>query len=101
MTFAERESIFSKELLKTKDIASLFDIALSTASQLMQQMKRQLEINNHPLRVELKGAIHVMDYLEWLDITDCKYTARYTGWIDEKGKPTMKYTVRDRSGYVC
>lgn len=73
MTYSEREEIFSKEALNLDDIVKLFGISKSAASGKVAQMKRQLGKD----RLGMIGKIHVLDYLEWLDIQEEMHMDRY------------------------
>lgn len=68
MTYEEREKIFSKEVLSIKDIMQLFDICQSEASVLLSTMRRWAEANNS-LRVNIKGKIHIQDYLDYFKLS--------------------------------
>ena len=63
MTYAEREKIFSKETIRTSEIAELYDISLSEASQLVMRIKRTVGD-----RIGIKGRLHVQDYLNFFKL---------------------------------
>lgn len=63
MTYAEREKIFSKDAIRTSEIAELYDISLSEASQLVMQIKRTVGD-----RIGIKGRLHVQDYLDFFKL---------------------------------
>ena len=63
MTYAEREKIFSKDAIRTSEIAELYDISLSEASQLVMQIKRTVGD-----RTGIKGRLHVQDYLDFFKL---------------------------------
>ncbi len=73
MNYAEREEIFSKEVLSLDDIMKLFGIAKSTASQKIKQIKRQLGKD----RLGMEGKIHILDYFEWCGIDQVAIADRY------------------------
>lgn len=64
MTFAEREAIFSKEMLTIKDISALYDVSPSMGSVIILNMKRALG----KVRYEISGKIHILDYLDYLEV---------------------------------
>lgn len=64
MTYAEHERIFSKEFLNGNDLAIIFDIDKSTASQLIQAIKFKSD------RLHLRGKVHIQDYFDYFKITD-------------------------------
>lgn len=57
MTYAEREEIFSKDYITTRELADLLGIAYTKASTLLQQIKRVTGD-----RLGIKGKLHVQDY---------------------------------------
>ena len=63
MTYAEREKIVSKDAIRTSEIAELYDISLSEASQLVMQIKRTVGD-----RIGIKGRLHVQDYLDFFKL---------------------------------
>lgn len=56
MTYAEREAIFSKEYISTKELAALFGMNISTASTFLQTIKRRVGD-----RLGIRGKIHIQD----------------------------------------
>ena len=60
MTDKRRAEIFSKETISTKELAELYGVCLSSASQLMQRIKRSGD------RLNIRGKIHVKDYLTFI-----------------------------------
>lgn len=64
MTYADHERIFSKEFLSGNDLAIIFDIDKSTASQLIQAIKFKSD------RLHLRGKVHIQDYFDYFNITD-------------------------------
>ena len=60
MTDKRRAEIFSKETISTKELAELYGVCLSSASQLMQRIKRNGD------RLNIRGKIHVKDYLTFI-----------------------------------
>lgn len=74
MTVAERQDIFSKEVLTINDIMKLYDVEYNTASKLLCDMKRKLTIGQgKELRLEMSGKIHVLDYLDCMGATGARY----------------------------
>ncbi len=63
MTYAERENIFSKEYITTKELADLLGLAYANASTLMQTIKRKTGD-----RLNIRGKIHVQDYLDYFKL---------------------------------
>lgn len=63
MTYARREEIFAKEALTIRDISDLFEVCVSEASKKIKEMKRQAGD-----RLQMKGRIHIQDYLNWLHL---------------------------------
>lgn len=64
MTEKRRREIFSQEVITTGDIAEMFGVCPSTASQKMQEIKR------HGDRLGIKGKIHIEDYINWVHPAD-------------------------------
>ena len=66
MTAVEKEDMFSKEYLNINDVAKLYGLCYNRASMLLRQIKFQIEqTQGKKLRVNLRGKIHVQDYLDW------------------------------------
>ena len=63
MTYAEREEIFSKEVLTNEDIARLFKCSIPKASQIAHEIKRKVGS-----RIDFEGRVHVQDYLDYMEI---------------------------------
>ena len=69
MTYAERESIFSKESLSINDISLLLGIGYDASAKLVRDIKRALQFKG-TLRLDIQGKIHAEDYFEYFNITD-------------------------------
>jgi hypothetical protein len=63
MTYARREEIFSKEALTNQDLAELFDVCESSASQKAKEIRRVVGD-----RLGIQGRVHVQDYLDYMQI---------------------------------
>lgn len=76
MTYAERQEIFSKEYITTKELAELLGIAYTKASTLLQTIKRKTGD-----RLGIKGKIHIQDYLDYyhLDGSSQRYSMELQG----------------------
>lgn len=76
MTYAERQEIFSKEYITTKELADLLGIAYAKASTLLQTIKRKTGD-----RLGIKGKIHIQDYLDYyhLDGSSLRYAKEIQG----------------------
>lgn len=98
MTYEEREAMFAKECLTTKDIAKLYECSLSEASEKIGEIKRRTGD-----RLGVKGRVHIEDYLEHYKITNReRYVKRL---IREADTPATPKTNADDSrsvfGTVC
>jgi hypothetical protein len=67
MTYAEREKIFSKEVLTIEDFMLLYELGYQKASELLKDMRRSIKLKNG-LRVDIQGRLHTQDYLDYLNI---------------------------------
>ncbi len=76
MTYAEREAIFSKEYISTKELAALFGMNISTASTFLQTIKRRVGD-----RLGIRGKIHIQDYLDFFNLDGS--SQRYSKLIEE------------------
>lgn len=65
MTYEEREAIFSKDTISYKDLAKLLEIAPSTASNLIQTIKRSTGD-----RLKIAGKVLVKEYLEYIGVPE-------------------------------
>ena len=80
MTWDRRMDIFSKEVLEIADIEELYGVGYQEAGELIRTIKNKYLIMGKPLRVNMKGKIHVNDYFEWAGITDMtRYAKNYKG----------------------
>lgn len=77
MTYQEREEIFSKEALHISDFQKLFGLKYNTATKLLQGIKVKREIQGRPLRLNIQGYIHTLDYLEEIGIDQEQIQERY------------------------
>lgn len=68
MTYEERERMFAKECLSTKDVAELFNVDGSQASQIIMQIKRR-----QGDRLGKKGKLHVQDYFDYFQLSPKDY----------------------------
>ena len=69
MTFIEREQIFAKEYITTKELQILLGYSnLPSASAKMSEIKRVVGD-----RLGVKGKIHVEDYLAYFKIKTDRY----------------------------
>ena len=67
MTYAEREEIFSKEYLSIKDIQELLGLSYNDAARTIRNIKRRTD------RLNIRGKIHVQDYLDYFQIPPDRY----------------------------
>ena len=68
MTYEDRERIFAKEYISTRDLAALYDIDESTASTLLTTIKRR-----QGDRLGKKGKIHIQDYFDYFRLSPKDY----------------------------
>lgn len=68
MTYEDRERIFAKEYISTRDLAALYDIDESTASTLLTTIKRR-----QGDRLGKKGKLHVQDYFDYFQLSPKDY----------------------------
>lgn len=83
--YKKREEILAKECLDIKDFQLLFGVAYSTACEIIRKIKMQLGKD----RLNIQGKLHILDYIEWLDIQNGQYLDRYTRLKDEKTRPNV------------
>lgn len=75
MTMQERQEIFAKEYLSIADICKLYDILPPHASALMTKIRKKLTIGKaQELRLDVRGKLHILDYLDWLGVTSDRYS---------------------------
>lgn len=75
MTMQERQEIFAKEYLSIADICKLYDILPPHASALMTKIRKKLTIGKEQeLRLDVRGKLHILDYLDWLGVTSDRYS---------------------------
>lgn len=72
MTYADRERIFAKDILYVADVAQLMNMAETHASALMCQIRRKAETEG-TLRWNVKGQLHVQDWLDYFHLTGERY----------------------------
>jgi len=70
MTNAEREQIFSKDYLTGNDIELLLGVDRSTASSILQWIKRRSD------RLGIRGKVMVQDYLDAFSLPSDRYIYR-------------------------
>ena len=90
MTVAEREEIFSKEILTADDIAKLFGCSKRTAYDVIANIK--LRYNRLEKTIGgscFAGKVHVQDYLDCYGLD--RNSPRYSG--REDNAEYLKYTV--------
>lgn len=68
MTYEDRERIFAKEYISTRDLVALYDIDESTASTLLTTIKRR-----QGDRLGKKGKLHVQDYFDYFQLSPKDY----------------------------
>ena len=84
MTVAERQEIFAKEYLSNEDLQKLFNLHPSEASRYMNAIKKKLTIGkSKELRLDIRGKLHVQDYLDYLGVTSDRYAP--CAQLDEVG----------------
>lgn len=77
MTVQERQEIFAKEYLDIKDFCKLYGLIPSNASALMNKIRVKLTIGmKQELRLDMRGKLHVQDYLDWLGVQSDRYSAK-------------------------
>ena len=68
MTMQEREEIFAKECLDSKDFQKLYGVSYGKACEMIRHIKLRLTIGlKRELRLDMKGKIHKQDYYDWRD----------------------------------
>lgn len=67
MTYAEREAIFSKDVISVQELARLLCCAYTKASAKMTEIKRQAKFRK-TLRLDVRGFLHVQDYLDYFKL---------------------------------
>lgn len=72
MTYRRREEILSKESIHYTELAELLGIDESTAGKKMQEIKRVIGD-----RLNIKGRLHIQDYLDWVAKSGSLCTERY------------------------
>lgn len=77
MDYKRREAIFSKEALSIKDVAELYECSEGKACVLIKGWKRKLIYQDIPLRLDVCGKIHVLDYMKALGIEQVDEHERY------------------------
>ena len=77
MTMQEREEIFAREMLTIADIQALYLMKYQDAAKLIRDVKTDLQINSkyngQGVRLDIKGRLHVQDYLDWIGVTEFRY----------------------------
>lgn len=72
MTYDEREEIFAKDYLTGADIEKLLGVDGSTASNIIQFIKRKSD------RLGKRGKVMVQDYIEAFNLPPERYILRYS-----------------------
>ncbi len=67
MNYAMREEIFSKEYLSVKDVQELLGLSYNDAARTIRNIKRRTD------RLNIRGKIHVQDYLDYFQIPPDRY----------------------------
>lgn len=90
MTIAEREEIFSKEILTADDIAKLFGCSKRTAYDVIANIKLRYNRLGKTIGGScFAGKVHVQDYLDCYGLD--RNSPRYSG--REDNAEYLKYTV--------
>jgi hypothetical protein len=75
MTMEERRDIFAKEYLSIEDFCKLYDILPPHASEFMGKIRKKLTIGmKKELRLDARGRLHVLDYLDYLGVASDRYS---------------------------
>lgn len=69
MNWEEREKIFSKDVITLEEFMKLLDLDKSSASILMNDIKKSLK---RP-RIIQRGKLHVQDYLDFYHLDSQRY----------------------------
>lgn len=67
MTYEDRERMFAKEYLSTRDLMELYGLDLGSASTLMTTIKRRCD------RLGKKGKLHIQDYFDYFHLSPDNY----------------------------
>lgn len=82
MTMQERQEIFAKEYLSVADFCKLYGMNQPNASAFMGKIRNKLTIGmKQELRLDMRGRLHVLDYLDWLGVQSDRYSATVTEGI--------------------
>ena len=73
MTYIEREEMFSKDYLTIEDVEKLLGLCYSDASKQIRDIKRGLKMQGKELRLNVKGKLHVQDYLDYFNLSAERY----------------------------
>ncbi|MBP3491787.1 MAG: hypothetical protein J6K47_00825 [Clostridia bacterium] len=80
MTYARRDEIFCKDFLDIKDIEDLLGLSYGDAAEVIREIKRWGELSGRPVRLNVKGKIHVQDYFDYFRIENVgRYVKRDVG----------------------
>lgn len=75
MTMVERSEIFAKDVLTIADFQKLFDMNYNQASEMMVKIRTKLTKGmGKELRLDIKGKIHTQDYLDWVGVSENRYS---------------------------
>lgn len=80
MTYAEKEEMFSKDVLTIEDIEKLLCMGYDEAAKKIREIKKELNFNQkyngQGVRISAQGKLHVQDYFDYFRITDhTRYSA--------------------------
>lgn len=67
MTFEEREKIFAKETITTKELSILLGVSKCQALKTMREIKLQKD------RLGISGFLHIQDYIEYFNLPAERY----------------------------
>lgn len=82
MTVQERQEIFAKEYLSVADFCKLYDMSQPNASALMCKMRNKLIFGmKQELRLDMRGRLHVQDYLDYLGVQSDRYSYMTKGKV--------------------
>ena len=85
MTMDERKEIFAKEYLSIDDICKLYDLVPSHASTFMGKIRKKLTIGmKQELRLDVRGRLHIQDYLDYIGVKSDRYSMEEHKEIFEK-----------------
>ena len=104
MTYQRREEIFSKEALRIKDIQEVYEMTYESAARMIREMKARRSIQGRPLRLNVEGYIHTLDYLEEIGLDASNPGERYCQKDLKKIRTELtdiETAIRSASRSVC